>query len=115
MTLGLAFASALALAAIGLAVGVYNSVPYRWDEPMVGVERNGVHLIVGYPDANFAPKGWDGWSQPALFGAWVLTVHYDGDDVAVRTQKKFVWGFDYRRWGHDYRTEIWTVALKKCP
>lgn len=97
---------ALALVATGLAIGISNSAPYRWDEPLIGIERNRVHLIIGYPDGNFIPKGWDGWSQPALVGAWVLIAHYDEDEVVTRTNKKFVWGFAHRRWAHDYRTEV---------
>lgn len=93
----------------GFAVGLRSAQPVRWDEPLVGLDREEVHRLLGLPDANFIPKGWEGWTQPAIVGAWVLIVGYEessGDPRASRVERKFVWGLGYRGWVRDYRRVV---------
>lgn len=86
-----------------LFITVKSTVPKRWNEQLVGLSRENVHLILGYPDANFMPKGWEGWSQGTVIGAWVLTIGYNGDEKVIRVTRKFDWGFDYYGWANDWK------------
>lgn len=80
-----------------------STIPQRWNEELVGLPRENVHSILGYPDANFMPKGWEGWSQGVVVGAWVLRVGYDGDEKVINVTHKFHWGFDHYSWSNDWK------------
>jgi len=89
-----------------LTVGLRSAIPQRWYEPLVGLNRGKVHAVLGLPDGNFMPKGWEGWTQSALVGAWVLLVYYNDSEQVVDAKRKFHWGLDYMRWEHDYRKQM---------
>ena len=94
----------LTLVLVGiLLISVKSTIPQRWNEHLVGLPRENIHLILGHPDADFMPKGWEGWSQGVVVGAWVLTVGYNGDEQAIRVTRKFDWGFDHYGWASEWK------------
>lgn len=77
--------------------------PRRWHEPITELNRTQVRALLGNPDADASVKGWDGWDQPAVVGAWVLKVYYTEEGRVITVQKYFDWGFGYLSWERDYR------------
>jgi hypothetical protein len=68
--------------------------------------RDEVHALLGVPDADFSPKGWEAWDHPVLVGAWVLVVYYSESGAVTSSQTTFEWGLGYLRWdrsGHRGR------------
>ncbi|WP_160309021.1 hypothetical protein [Anaeromyxobacter sp. PSR-1] len=96
----LAIVTAAALSAAGTAWSVR---PRRWNAPIATMTRPEVHALLGAPEVDFSPKGWEGWDQPALIGAWVLIVYYGEGDRVTSVQSKFDWGFGYMSWDGRYR------------
>ena len=92
----------LALVMACIAVVLLVQPPRRWQEPLMELNRNQVQTLLGTPDADFSPKGWDGWDKPVVIGAWVLTVNYDEAGRVIAVRKKFDWGLSYLFWDRDY-------------
>jgi hypothetical protein len=65
--------------------------------------RTQVHALLGAPDADFSPQGWEGWDQPALVGAWVLVVYYDEVGAVTSVRSRFDLGLAYLRWDRTHQ------------
>ncbi len=92
---------------IGAAVCAGYAVPYpeRWNEDLMGMQRNDAWRLLGVPDIDYTEKGFDGWNRNAIFGAWVLVVRYGENERISGVEKKFSWGFGYLSWDNDYRKQ----------
>jgi hypothetical protein len=80
--------------------------PARWKESFSQLNRTQVHALLGLPDADFSPKGWDAWDKPVLVGAWVLTVYYDDKGQVTEVRRKFDWGTNYLSWDRDLQRRL---------
>jgi hypothetical protein len=87
---------------VAVTVGYALPYPERWNETFVGLSRSEAWSVLGAPNANFAPKGWEGWNRNAIYGAWVLKVYYDESEKVKSVEKKFDWGLSYLSWNDDY-------------
>lgn len=87
----------------GVAIGLCSGLPRRWSDPLTNLSQDQVHAVLGLPDGDFMPKGWEGWDQPVVVGAWVLLVYYDEHGQVTHTRRKFEWGFGYREWERGYK------------
>jgi hypothetical protein len=95
------FAS-LVVAFIVASIIVNASVGMRnWSNITERQTRTSVHALLGKPDANFLPKGWEGWDRSGIVGAWVLIVYYDEADRVANVRQKFDWGLGHLFWDRD--------------
>jgi len=95
------------------AILVLAQPPARWAGPLATLNRAQVHALLGIPDADFLPKGWDGWDKPVLIGAWVLTVYYDDQEHVTSARTKFDWGLGHLSWDRDYQKRLATAAATR--
>jgi hypothetical protein len=104
----------VAIVSVGAMV-VLGRPPSRWREPVLLMGRSQVHALLGLPDADFSPKGWDGWDRPVIVGAWILKVHYDGEGRVIAVQNSFEWGLGHLQWRRDLPERVQRLSASPRP